>query len=511
MKKTIFVLLAALVTISILAGEVTPPSDFPTYYQSLDGKSGSTLREAVTSLTYTKHTTQMGYNWVFEDIDIVDGVVLDMYSTCSWTSAQQGKSYSGICDGYNREHTVPQSFFNEKMPQKGDRHHLFLTDGMVNNARSSYPFGETDATNSFSGYSNGDKALGELGYANFAYSSSQKVYEPDDQYKGDIARAILYMVVRYATKNECRVGTGGSNDYPVTSWGGGMFSSSLSDNYGLSDAAKQTFLKWHRQDPVSSKETARNNGVEAKQGNRNPFVDYPDLVEYLWGSHAGEAFKIGGGGGCTKLATPSVAAVAGDKQVTLTWAVVDGAKNYTVTISNGIGFTTECLTDAVIGTVTISGGVCTCVITGLTNGLTYTTSVKANADDTTCDSDVDQDQVTPKADPTPVTYQIRFLNGSTVLQDENLAVGVLPEYKGTTPTKPADTQYTYTFSNWSPEIEVVTKSQDYLAQFNATPIDPSAINNVAAEYENVRKVMINGLLFIQRGEHIYDVTGRLVK
>ena len=114
MKKTIFVLLAALVTISIWA-DVTPQSDFPTYYKSLDGKSGSTLREAITSLIYTKHTTQMAYNWIFDDIDIVDGVVLDMYSTCSWTSAQQGKSYSGICDGYNREHTVPQSFFNEKM------------------------------------------------------------------------------------------------------------------------------------------------------------------------------------------------------------------------------------------------------------------------------------------------------------------------------------------------------------------------------------------------------------
>ena len=50
-----------------------------------------------------------------------------------------------------------------------------------------------------------------------------------------------------------------------------------------------------------------------------------------------------------------------------------------------------------------------------------------------------------------------------------------------------------------------------MAQFNATPIDPSAINNVAAGQENVRKVMIHGLLFIQRGEHIYDVTGRLVK
>ena len=522
MKKTVFVLLAALVTINTWAVDVA-------YYNSLDGKSGSSLREAVTSLTFTKHTTQMGYNWVFDDIDIVDGVVLDMYSTCSWTSAQQGKNYNGICDGYNREHTVPQSFFSEKQPQKGDRHHLFLTDGQVNNVRSNYPFGETNATNSWSGYDNGDKALGQFGYADFAYSSSQKVYEPDDQYKGDIARAILYMVVRYATKSECRVGSGTQNDYPVTSWGGGMFSSSLSDNYGLSDAAKQTFLKWHRADPVSKKEIDRNNGVEAKQGNRNPFVDYPCLVEYLWGNHAGESFPLanmipsfapgwdgsdgcsGSAPVCTKLATPNVAAVAGNKQVTLTWAVVDGAKNYTVTISNGVGYTTECLTDAVIGTVTISGDVCTCIITGLTNGLVYTTSVKANADNSTCDSDIDQDQVTPEADPTPVTYQIRFLNGETVLQDEMLEAGVLPVYKGATPTKAPDTQYTYTFSKWSPDIAVVTKSQDYAAQFNATPLDPTSAKVIEAPQEQVRKVMINGLLYIQRGDHIYDVTGRLVK
>ena len=103
------------------------------------------------------------------------------------------------------------------------------------------------------------------------------------------------------------------------------------------------------------------------------------------------------------------------------------------------------------------------------------------------------------------------MNGSTVLQDENLGVGVLPEYKGATPTKPADAQYTYTFSTWDPAITVVTKAQDYMAQFNATPIDPSAINSVGAEQDQVRKVMIHGLLFIQRGDNIYDVTGRLVK
>ena len=446
MKKTIFVLLAALVTITIWAGEVTPQADFPTYYKSLDGKSGSALREAVTSLIYTKHTKQMSYDWTFEDIDIVDGVVLDMYSTCDWTViADQCGSYSGICGCYNREHTVPQSFFNKKSPQVADRHHLFLTDGKVNGVRSDYPFGETDVTTGFNGISNSDKALGKFGSASFAYSSSQQVYEPDDEYKGDIARAVLYMVVRYATKNECRVGSGSSNTYPVTTWKGGMFSGSLSTNYGLSDAAKQTFLKWHRNDPVSPKETARNNGVEAKQGNRNPFIDYPDLVEYLWGSHAGEAFKIGGGG-CTKLATPNVAAVAGDKQITLTWTTVENAVNYTVTISKGEGFTTECLTEVNIGAVTINGNSCQCIITGLLNGLTYTTSVKADATDATCDSDVDKDQATPTDTP---------------------------------PTPPT-------------AIEQQTTD--------------GQIRN-----DDVRKVIINGLLLIQRGEHIYDVTGRLIK
>ena len=260
------------------------------YYNSVDGKSGTALREALTTLTYTKHTTDLGYDWTFDGIDIVNGEILDIYSTCSWSSSQQGKSYSNICDGYNREHVVPQSLFHEAAPQKGDRHHLFLTDGQVNNLRSSYPFGETNVTTAFSGYSNGNKALGKLGTASSGYSGT--VYEPDDEYKGDIARAVLYMVVRYATSDVCRKYGGSANSYPVTTWDNAMFSKNLSTNYGLSNNAIAVFLKWHRNDPVSAKEIARNNGVEKKQGNRNPFIDLPDLVEYLWGNHAGETVNL---------------------------------------------------------------------------------------------------------------------------------------------------------------------------------------------------------------------------
>ena len=87
----------------------------------------------------------------------------------------------------------------------------------------------------------------------------------------------------------------------------------------------------------------------------------------------------------------------------------------------------------------------------------------------------------------------------------------MPRYKGKEPQKPADEKYTYSFSGWEPEIAIVTKSQDYLAQFSATPLDPTAVMVVEAPQEQVRKVMINGLLYILRGDNIYDVTGRLVK
>ncbi len=260
------------------------------YYNSVDGKSGTALCQALTTLTYTKHTTDVGYNWTFDGIDIVNGEILGIYSTCSWTLSQQGKNYSGICDGYNREHLVPQSAFSEAAPQKTDRHHLFLADGLVNGLRSSYPFGETNVTTAFSGYSNGDKASGKLGTASSGYSGT--VYEPADEYKGDIARAVLYMAIRYATSDVCRKYGGSANSYPVTSWDNAMFSGSLSTNYGLSNNAIAVFLKWHRADPVSAKEVARKDGVEIKQGNRNPFIDLPDLVEYLWGNHAGETVDL---------------------------------------------------------------------------------------------------------------------------------------------------------------------------------------------------------------------------
>lgn len=517
MKKTIFVLLAALVTISIWAAGVTPQSEFPTYYKNLDGKSGADLFSAVTTVTRTGFKS-LGYKGLWAAYKITDvypeghalaGKIWDMYSGCEFTySKNQCGSYSDECDCYNREHSIPKSWWGGGTSDQGcDIFHLVPTDGQVNNMRSNFAFGEVTGKPSYE-YDGAKKGTGasitieNTVAGSYTISAPSTVFEPVDEYKGDFARGYFGTLLSWPSVDMTQ--GEGSDIFSGTNTKAG--------NFGLAKYGLALLMKWHRQDPVSQKEINRNNGIQQTQGNRNPFIDYPELAEYIWGAHAGEAFKIGGGGGCTKLATPEVAALAGDKEITLTWAAVSGAKDYVVTISDGVGFTSECLTEVVIGQVSKSGSTCQCIIKGLINGLVYTVSVKATSEDEKCNSDMDQEQVTPKSDPTPIaTYQIRFLNGSEVLQDEQMNYGDMPRYKGKEPQKPADEKYTYSFSGWEPEIAIVTKSQDYVAQFSATPLDPTAVMVVEAPQEQVRKVMINGLLYILRGDNIYDVTGRLVK
>ena len=144
---------------------------------------------------------------------------------------------------------------------KSDAFHVYPTDGKVNGIRSNYPHGETNASPI------GGKALGKLGSSSVS-GYSGIVYEPDDEYKGDIARTYFYFVTCYEDKlsgfDKNNVLTG--DTYPsLTSW-----------FYNL-------MLDWHREDPVSDKELARNEAVYQHQKNRNPFIDYPELAEHIWG------------------------------------------------------------------------------------------------------------------------------------------------------------------------------------------------------------------------------------
>ena len=264
MKKLFFILLLVPATLAFAAAPTT-------YYDSAEGQSSDNLRYALQSII-EGHTvvSYAGLYDVYKTSDnTASGKVWDMYSTCTWTHGQKKcGSYSNVCDCYNREHSVPQSWFGEASPMVSDAFHVYPTDGKVNNQRGNLQFGECANGTVLPG----GKALGKAGQSTFPGYTSLTVFEPHDDYKGDFARTYFYMATRYA--DIC--GNWGAAFNPVAS------------NSGLSKYSRALFLKWHRADPVSQKEITRNDAVYAKQHNRNPFIDYPMLAEFIWGTQKGQ-------------------------------------------------------------------------------------------------------------------------------------------------------------------------------------------------------------------------------
>ncbi len=189
MKKLFFILLLVPATLAFAAAPTT-------YYDSAEGQSSDNLRYALQSII-DGHTvvSYAGLYDVYKTSDnTADGKVWDMYSTCTWTHGQKKcGSYSNVCDCYNREHSVPQSWFGEASPMVSDAFHVYPTDGLVNNQRGNLQFGECA-----NGTSLGGKALGKAGQSTFPGYTSLTVFEPHDDYKGDFARTYFYMATRYA-------------------------------------------------------------------------------------------------------------------------------------------------------------------------------------------------------------------------------------------------------------------------------------------------------------------------
>lgn len=249
------------------------------YYKSCEGKSGKALLQALHSVI--DNHTNVGYDglWtVYQTSDVRDnGTVWDMYSTKEWVVGKEHcGNYSKVGDCINREHSFPKSWFSNGSPMVSDAFHIYPTDGKVNGQRSNFPYGECSGGTTLA--SNGNvKALGRFGTSTFP-GYSGKVFEPDDQYKGDFARSYFYMVARYNDK--------------VANWNSDMLAN---NNYpAFSGWALNLLLKWHRQDPVSKKETDRNEAVYKYQKNRNPFIDHPELVEYIWGDSQQDGWTPGG-------------------------------------------------------------------------------------------------------------------------------------------------------------------------------------------------------------------------
>ena len=159
-----------------------------------------------------------------------------------------------------------------------DLFHLYPTDTKVNNTRGNEPFGETEGSAKKNSANNFSK-YGTCTYPGY----TGNVFEPNDIYKGDFARTYFYMVTCY--ENEIT-----SND-----WNNGKTHTLDGNKYpGLQEWQLNMLMEWAAKDPVDQpieKETPRNNVVYGIQGNRNPFIDYPGLEEYIWGSYMDVAFS----------------------------------------------------------------------------------------------------------------------------------------------------------------------------------------------------------------------------
>ena len=260
------------VMVSMLASAAAP-NNSGTYYQNANGKKGAELKTALCSIIYNRTEKSYDYLWTaFRTTDVrSDGKIWDMYSdNTSYEpgGSAQGANYSKEGDSYNREHSFPKSWFGgEVMPMYTDLHHLYPTDGFVNNKRANFPFGETNGE-SYKSANNFSK-LGKCTFDGYAGT----VFEPNDEYKGDFARTYFYMVTCYEEKIADWYN---SNSDAKPTLDGATYP-------GLSQWQLKMLMKWATNDPVSEKEINRNNAVYAIQQNRNPFIDYPGLEQFVWG------------------------------------------------------------------------------------------------------------------------------------------------------------------------------------------------------------------------------------
>ena len=247
------------------------------YYKSIDGiKGGEPLKTALHKLiknhqqiSYGSGTSSTWGAFYTTDAVVENGKrrVLDMYSSEVRYFGSKGSAVSGM----NIEHSVAKSWWGgTKNNAYCDLHHLNPSDQNANSRKSNYPLGELTSVS-------WDNGVTFVGKANID-GSSQNAYEPCDEYKGDFARTFMYMFTCYQD----------------LTWEYTWMNYEKSTYPTLKPWAVKLLLKWHKQDPVSEKEVNRNNAVSKIQGNRNPYIDYPQLADYVWGDSINYTFHLNG-------------------------------------------------------------------------------------------------------------------------------------------------------------------------------------------------------------------------
>jgi endonuclease I len=259
------------------------------YYQDAYNESDQDLREALhdiirvhSKLPYSSSSTDTWDVLKASDVDTANASnVLLIYAGVSVNGPQEYNNGNG----WTREHVWPKSLgnFNTNAGVGTDCHNLKPADDALNSLRSNLEYDDLGTGGSAVNY-NGSPTGNR-------YNGSAGVFEPRDAVKGDVARIILYMDLRYE-------GDPGEPDLVVRE---------QLNSGGTTFAVLSTLLAWHWADPVDSFEMHRNDVIHQMQGNRNPFIDHPELVHYLYGDSiavawnpfmavsevSDEAFKLG--------------------------------------------------------------------------------------------------------------------------------------------------------------------------------------------------------------------------
>lgn len=247
-------LLIVLLQVSVSSyGQSAPPTNL----------TDQNLRTWLKQNWFDGRHNQLGYNsarsQMYSYIDSENGHVY-----CVYTGFNQPAANTTYLNPINAEHTVPQSWFGKAEPMRSDLHHLYPTHGSVNSSRSSYPFGENTDSNTdtwFGINSSGSYVTSSSKPSSNSNNYSEKdggIFEPREDHKGNLARAIFYFYTMYPTQ-------AGSITRVVK------------------NGDINTLYQWHLNDPVDATERQRNDRVGERQGNRNPYIDYPDAVARAWG------------------------------------------------------------------------------------------------------------------------------------------------------------------------------------------------------------------------------------
>ncbi|ELI6455978.1 ribonuclease [Flavobacterium psychrophilum] len=280
-------------------------AQIPANYYSTATGTGYALKTQLKTIITNGHNDQ-GYNalWTLYTNTALrdnyyenDGSLLDLYSekptgTDSYnytsTSQQCGNiAVEGTC--YNREHLIAQSYFDDTAvnPMKNDAHHVLPSDGKVNGWRGNYAFGIVDVSagsnpcnsgaSNIPCYSTNGSLKGNNKNSGYSAGYSSIVFEPINEFKGDVARAFFYFATRYETQMASFYSNPLNNSEVKAMFDG-------TNNKVFSNTFLEIMKQWHILDPVSPYEIAKNNQIYYNfQGNRNPFIDNQSYVTAIWG------------------------------------------------------------------------------------------------------------------------------------------------------------------------------------------------------------------------------------